>query len=156
MPAKEYHVRLSDEDRGYLRSLLQGGKHASRWLTRARILLLAHEGRNDADIAGALQIGASTVERTRKRYCQVGLEALRELPRAGGHNKKFDGRQEAWLVATVCSPPPEGERVWTLRLLAERMIELGLVESVCGETVRRALKKMNLSPGSTSSGASRR
>ena len=156
MVRKAYHVCLTDEEQRELKAMLRSGHRVARVLTRARILLLANDKRPDDQIADALQIARTTVERIRRRYCQEGLhEVLRERPRAGGQNKKLDGRQEAWLFATACAPPPEGRSVWTMQLLADRMVELGMVEAVSDETVRRALKKMRSSPGNRSNGVSR-
>ena len=140
---KRYVVDLCDGERTHLLSLLQGGNHRARKLSRARILLLASEGRTDREIAGALHLGLATVERTRKRFVEEGLEAaLAEKPRPGAV-RKLDGKQEAFLIALACSAPPEGREEWTMQLLAERMVTLGVVESLSDETVRRRLKQTN-------------
>lgn len=152
---KLYRVDLSDEEHASLLALTQKGKVAARRLRRAQILLLAHEGRPDTQIAAALHVGLATVERTRKRCVEEGLEAsLSERPRPGAA-LKLDGHQEAFLVALACSAPPEGRATWTMQLLADRLIGLGVVETVSDETVRRRLKQTTSSRGSKSAGASR-
>jgi transposase len=156
MVAKAYHVRLTDAEHMQLRDMVRMGKHGARELTRARILLHADAGRTDDVIAEAVQVHRTTVERLRQRFATQRLGALKDPRRGGGQNKKLDGRQEAWLVATACSPPPEGRETWTLQLLADRMVELKLLDAISDETVRRTLKKMRSSPGKKSSGASRR
>lgn len=154
--AKKYVVELTPEERAELRALLQGGKARVRRLNRARVLLLADEGRTDEEIARALHLGKSTVERTRKRLVEEGLEAaLSERPRPG-KARKLNGKQEALLVALACSDPPEGRSRWTMQLLADRLVELRVVDSITDETVRRTLKKTTSNPGSRSTGASRR
>jgi transposase len=133
--------------------LLHQGKTAARKLCRAHVLLLAAEGRTDQQISAALHVGTATVERIRKRFVEEGLDAaLTERPRPGG-SRKLDGKQEALLVALACSTPPEGRRRWTMKLLAERFIELGVVTSLSDETVRRCLKQTSSSPGSNGVGA---
>jgi transposase len=155
MPQKLYVVDLSPEERARLNALLQKGKASARMLRRARTLLLAADGLADAAIAQVLSIGHATVERTRQHFVEEGLDAaLTEKARPGGE-RKLDGKQEAFLVALCCSPPPEGRAKWTLQLLAERMVALGLVETLSDETVRRRLKETNCSPGGSSAGASR-
>jgi transposase len=113
----------------------------ARKLTRARILLLADEGGTDEAIAAALHVHRATAERSRRRFVEGGLErALSDEPRPGGR-PKLDGRGEAHLGALACSAPPEGRARWTLQLLADRLVELALVDAISDETVRRALKK---------------
>jgi len=154
--AKKYVVDLADAERDSLRQLIRGGKARVRRVNRARILLLADRDRTDEEIAEALQLGRSTVERTRKRFVEEGLErALSERPRPG-KARLLTGKQEAFLVALACSDPPEGRTRWTMQLLADRLIELKVIESITDETVRRLLKKTTSSPGRRKSGASRR
>jgi transposase len=154
--AKKYVVDLTDEERTALRNQLRGGKAGVRRQYRSRILLLADEGATDEGIARALHLGKSTVERTRRRFVEGGLErALTDRPRPG-KPRMLNGKQEAFLVALACSDPPEERAHWTMQLLADRLIELGIVESITDETVRRTLKKTTLSPGRRSSGVSRR
>ncbi len=110
-------------------------------LTRARILLLSAEGKSDDFIADALKVVPQTVRNIRKRFAQEGLEAaLSERPRPGVQ-RKLDGKQEAFLIALACSDPPPGREHWTMQLLADKLVELGVVESISDETVRRVLKK---------------
>jgi transposase len=138
---KRFIVDLTDPERVELRALLNRGVASARKLTRARILLLAAEGGTDEAIAAALHVHRATVERTRRRFVEGGLErALRDQPRPGGR-PKLDGKGEAHLVALACSAPPEGRARWTMQLLADRLVELALVEAISDETVRRVLKK---------------
>lgn len=154
--AKKYIVDLSEQERAELKKLLRGGQAGVRRLYRARVLLLADEGATDEAIAGALHLGKSTVERTRRRFVEGGVErALTDRPRPG-KARLLNGKQEAFLVALACSDPPDGRARWTMQLLADRLIELGVVESITDETVRRVLKKTTSSPGRRSSGASRK
>jgi transposase len=147
MPAKIYIIDLSDEERDSLRTLISQGKPSARKVTRARILLKADEGLKDKEIVAALNTSRPTVERIRKRFVEGGLEkALNEDPRPG-QRRKLDGRQEAHLIALTCSPAPTGHADWTLRLLADKLVEMGVVESISYETVRQVLKKTRSSLG---------
>jgi transposase len=111
------------------------------------MLVLANEGPTDEEIARALDASVSTVERVRKRFVEEGLEAaLSERPRPGAR-RKLDGRQEAYLVALASSDPPEGKKYWSMQLLADRLVELEIVEEISDETVRRMLKKGTSSRG---------
>ncbi len=144
---KRYIVSLSDEERTQLRELVRKGKLSARKLTRAHILLASDEGALEATIAKTLQVHVTTVERTRKRFVECGLDwALNEKPKPGAR-PKLDGRGEAYLIATACSAPPEGRKVWTMQLLADRLVEIAVVESISDETVRRVLKRGRSSPG---------
>jgi transposase len=147
MPAKKYSVSLTAEEREQLETLLKRGRVAARVSARARILLHAAEGATDAAIAAAVRVGAATVERTRQKFVEGGLDwALRERPRPGG-KRKLDGKQAAFLVATACSTPPDGRPRWTLQLLADRLVEVRLVDAISDETVRRTLQKTSSSRG---------
>jgi transposase len=146
MPKKKYLVDLSAEEREQLRQLVRRGKHSSRKVTRARILLLAADGLTDEQIAAALSCGINTVERTRRRFVEEGLRCLNERPRRGAE-RKLTGKQEAHLIAVACSAPPGGRARWTLRLLAGRVVELGFASAIARETVRQVLKKTNSSRG---------
>ena len=138
--AKRYRVTLTAAEREDLLALTKKGKIAARKLMRAHVLLQADAGVSDEVIAAALHIGIATVERIRKRFVEEGLEAsLTERPRPGGQ-RKLDGKQEAFLIALACSTPPEGRACWTMQLLADRLVALGVVEAISDETVRRALK----------------
>jgi transposase len=147
MPAKKYIVTLTTEERDQLKALLKRGKVGARVSARARILLQAAEGATDAAIAAATRVGEATVERTRQKFVEGGLDwALRERPRPGGQ-RKLDGKQEAFLVATACSTPPDGRPRWTMQLLADRLVEVQLVDAISDETVRRTLQKTRRSRG---------
>lgn len=151
---KKYIVNLSGEERRYLRDLTTKGQTKARRLRRARTLLLTDEGHTDAFIAEALGCGHATVERTRQKAVEEGLEAaLSEGPRSG-KAKKLSGKEEALLVALACSDAPEGRSRWTIRLLADKMVELTEQETVSRELVRKTLKKTKRSPGRRSTGAS--
>jgi transposase len=156
MREKVYVVALTDDERHALNVLLHGGTARTRMLNRARILLHAHEGRPDPEIAAALHTSVSTVGRVRKRFVDVGLHgALHEVARPGGA-RTLTGAQEAHLVALACSDPPGGRGEWTMQLLADRLVTLGIVERISDETVRRTLKRGASNRGNTSSGASQR
>ena len=143
MPAKKYMVKLTDEERQCLLELTSRGEVRARMMKRAQILLKADEGLKDADIASGLNTSRPTVERIRKRFVQGNLEkALTDDPRPGSKTK-LDGRAEAQLIALACSEAPDGHETWTLRLLADKLVELGVVEGISHETVRQYLKKTN-------------
>ncbi len=145
--AVKYIVNLSEEERAQLGKIMSKGKTTGRIVKRAQILLLADEGHPDKTIAKMLKVGESTVHRTRQRCVEEGIElALKERPRKGSA-RKLDGKSEAFLVATACSQAPEGRESWTMQLLADRLVELKLVESISDETVRRTLKKTKLNLG---------
>jgi transposase len=138
-----HKVNLTKDEREQLHDLLKVGEHPARTIARGYILLLAHQGKSDDEIAQTLEIGRATVQRVRKRYCQKGLaHALNELPRPGAM-PKLDGKQEAYLVALACSEAPEGRTNWTLQLLANKLVQLRIVEEISDETVRRVLKKLS-------------
>jgi transposase len=150
---KKYIVTLTQEERRMLLAILSKGKAAARKLMHARILLKADvsSGRpasNDDEIAQGLEVGRATVERVRKEFVEEGLDAAleRRKPRRQ-YGLTLDGDGEAHLIALACQKPPEGRSRWTLRLLADRMVQLEYVEQVCYQTVRRTLKKTNLSLG---------
>jgi len=132
-----YRVELSEVERGELRAMLSGGKHAARKLKRAQILLAADAGVADETIAISLDVGVSTVCRVKRRFVEGGVErALNEEPRPGAA-RKLTGKEEALLVATACASPPEGRARWTLELLASEMVRLTAHASLSRETVRR-------------------
>lgn len=151
---KKYIVRLSTEERDQLKKLLTGGRGSVRMFTRARILLKADQSDDgpawsDEKIGEAFDVKILTVQRVRKQLVEEGLEAV--LSRRQYHLKaprrKIDGDLEARLVALACSKAPEGRSRWTLRLLADSFVELGFVDCISRETVRRTLKKTKLSLG---------
>jgi len=141
MPRKMYLINLSDEERQALLEMTRKGEIKARKFKRAMILLKANEGQTDQQIMAALNVSRPCVERLRKRFIADGIErALNEDPRPG-QKRKLDGRAEATLIATACSDAPEGHEHWTLRLLAGKLVQLGVVDAVSHETVRRTLKK---------------
>lgn len=138
---KLHVVKLKPEERAVLREMTRKGTCKVRSLHRAETLLFSDDGMKDDRIAERVGISISTVERTRKRYQQAGLDAaLTEKPRPGAE-PRLDAKAEAFLVALACSDPPEGRDTWTMQLLADRLVELNYVESISDETVRRRLKK---------------
>jgi len=153
MPAKLYKVTLTNEERTKLTAIVSKGKGNARLIRRAQILLLADEnqldrGWKDADIAKALSAHVRTVERTRETCVQEGVDAaLTHTRPQKKRSKVLDGAAEARLVQLACSEAPDGQEHWTLQMLADKLIELEVVETVSRETVRTTLKKMNLSPG---------
>ncbi len=145
--AKRYRVALTDEERERLRDLTRKGTASVRMVRRAQTLLLAAEERIDEDIAAALQIGVATVERTRRRFVEEGVEAaLRERPRPGAR-PKLGPKQQAFVVALACTKPPEGRERWTMQLLADRVVELRIVPDITDEAIRLLLKKTGSSRG---------
>jgi transposase len=141
-----YRVELNQEERDQLTALLSGGKHAVRKLKRAQILLAADAGASDEAIAISVAVGGSTVSRTKRRFVDGNLEAaLSEEPRRGA-DRKLSANEEALLVATACSSPPEGRARWTLELLAGAMVKLTEHEGLSRETVRRRLAENDLKP----------
>jgi hypothetical protein len=155
-------MRLAAEERTELERLISAGEAAARKLAHARILLLADtaasNGHTDEDIIAALGVGLRTVERVRKRLVTEGFQAaLDHKPQPPRPDKiKIKGDLEQKLIQLACSDPPQGRCHWTLQLLADEMVVLGLIDTISVETVRKALKKTTLSPGSLRLGASRR
>ena len=153
MPKKTYIVGLTSEERNQLKRMINVGKTAAYKQRHARILLLADQNSKaaamkDDDIAKAVGCGRATVERIRKRFVEEGLQqALARHKSRRQYQRKLDGKAEAHLIALACSEPPGGEKRWTLRLLADRMVALEYVDSLSYQTVRRTLKKTNLSLG---------
>jgi transposase len=151
---KRYKVTLDADERQYLHDLIAAGQAAARKLSHARILLKADAADGgpawpDHRIADALEVSTATVERVRQRFVEQGLDAAldrkqRERP---AREIKLDGRAEAQLIALACSAPPEGRATWTMKLLADKLVELEVVASISDETVRLALKKTRSSPG---------
>lgn len=153
MPAKRYKVTVTDEERQNLLALISKGKAAAHTLARARILLQADQGPqgpawSDEQSQQALHVGRMTVERTRHAFVEHGMDAaLHRQKRATPGNQKVDGNKEAHLIALACSTPPQGQKRWPLKLLANKMVELEHFESITAETMRQHLKKMHLSLG---------
>lgn len=151
--AKRYKVTLTKEERGSLRDLISKGKGSAPKLTRARILLKADEspkgpGWSDERIGDAVDVSVPTIERTRQKFVEEGLEeALNRKKQAQPSHQKFDGRKEAHLITLACSEAPEGRERWTLQLLADKMVKLKHFKSISYEAVRQTLKKTKLSRG---------
>ena len=149
-------VRLTEEQRADLTRRLEHTPLTGRQRRRHHILLLADQGQTDEQIALATAAGVSSVERLRKRYASEGLEAaLAEKPRCGAP-ARLDGKQEALIVALACSEAPQGQARWSARLLANRAVEMEIVESISESSVRRLLKKTRSSRGRSGRGASRK
>jgi transposase len=151
LAVKKYIVRLTVEEQAHLSQIIRSGKAAARALFHARILLKADTSPeapawSDEAIGEALEVHATTVARVRQRFVEEGLEAaLRPQATTRQYERKLDGKAEAHLIALACSPAPEGQSKWTLRLLADKLVELQHVPSISHETVRQALKKTNCS-----------
>jgi len=151
---KKYKVTLTAEERQQLSALITAGKAAARKLAHARVLLHADAASGgpawaDERIAEAVAVGRATVERIRQRFVEQGLEAAlgRQQQDRPSRQRTLDGRAEARLIALACSAAPQGRKEWTMRLLADKLVELEVVDTVCDETVRRALKKTRSSRG---------
>lgn len=145
--AKRHIVTLSAEEREALHRLIHTGTHRARKITRARILLKADEGWSDQQISHALDVSIPTVERARRRFVLEGLEAaLNQRSPAREYRRKLDGEGEAHLIALVCGEPPQGRARWSLRLLADQLVELKYVDNISHETVRRVLNDNELKP----------
>jgi len=156
---KKYKVTLTEEERQELDALSSKGKHAAQTVLNALILLACDEGKFqkersiNEDIARVLNVSMKTIDRVKKRFVEEGLNmALTGKPSTRVYSRKVDGDLEAHLVALSCSEPPEGHLRWTLRLLADKAVELNYLENISYETVRRTLKKTSLSHGSKSVG----
>ena len=149
---KKYLVELTSEERNQLEGLVKKGKVAGYKIRHAQMLLKADQGKQgpgwrDKQIAQAFGAHLTTVERLRKRFVEQGLEAALERNKRHNYTCKLDGDAEARLITIACSEPPEGRNEWTLRLLADRLVELSVVDSISHMTVSRTLKKTNSSPG---------
>jgi hypothetical protein len=162
VPMEKYRVTLTAEERAALEQLVSKGKAAARKLTHARVLLLADNSRGEAcpdeDIVAVLDASSRTVARVRKRLVTEGFQAaLDHRPQPARPDKiKIRGDVEKKLVELACTDPPRGRCRWTLELLADEMVVLGLVDAISIETVRQALKKTTSTPGSSRPGVSRR
>lgn len=153
MPRAKHVVTLTVEERERLMRLIRTGTSSALVQTRARILLKADASAagpacDDATIAAAVEVSRPTVERVRKAFVTAGLAAaVQRKPWSGRSRRKLDGAQEAQLAALACSPPPDGHERWTLALLADKLVELQIVDSIARDTVRVALKKTRSSRG---------
>ncbi len=151
--AKKYRVTLTEDERTMLTTLINAGTAPARMLTHARILLKADQAMGgpawtDEAIHEALDVSLSTIARVRERFVEESIEAaLQRRPASRTRERLLDGSEEAHLLALTCSPPPAGQERWSLRLLADKMVELEYVAHLSHETVRQTLKKTNSSPG---------
>ena len=158
MPKKKYHIRLSQEERQQLETIVGKGQASAQRQCHARILLLADThgpegGWSDSQIARAVHTSIPTIERVRRVCVEHGLaRALERKDPERHYERKLDGQGEAQLIALSCGVPPRGYARWTLRLLAERLVELEIVSEISHETVRQTLKKTHSSRGRKSSG----
>ena len=153
MVREVYGVHLSSQEKGRLRKMIRAGKGSAQAITRARILLKTDEGWTAPRVAEALDVSERTVRRAKRRYVEGGLEEVLRHHNSPKPYRKVDDKVEAHLIALACSPAPEGQDHWTLRALAGKAVELGLVESLSHETVRLHLKKTPSSRGGSNSGA---
>jgi transposase len=154
----KYTIHLSKAEREELKKIINKGSHTSQTFRAANILLNCDQGkyghkRTNEQISKVLNVGMRTIERVKKRFMEEGMEAtLERRPTSRAYEVKADGDVEARLVTLCCSEPPAGYAKWSLRLLADKMVELKYIESISYETVRRVLKKTNLSPGKSKAG----
>jgi Homeodomain-like domain len=160
---KKYVVKLDEAERGRLQSLISKGKSPAKQLLKARILLKADagaqgEGWSDGQIIKALDTNLSMVTRVRQQFVEEGLDAVlsRKQRATPAITPIFDGEKEARLMALACSTPPEGHARWTLRLLEDKVVELGIVERASDNTIGRVFKKTRFSLTGKSNGSSRR
>ena len=156
MPKKIYHVHLTQQEREQWETFVKQGKKSARAINRARILLLADEQYSDEEIIETLGRNRQTIYNTRKKYSESNdnniLGILQEHPRPG-QPVKIDSRVESHVAMIACSKTPAGAARWTLQMIADRLVECKVVDSICVESVRKALKKINWNPGWTSAGA---
>ncbi|NTU52453.1 MAG: helix-turn-helix domain-containing protein [Chlorobiaceae bacterium] len=156
---KKYKVTLTQQERHDLEALSSKGKHAAQTVLYALILLACDEGTYQKQrsinetISSVLNVGMKTIDRVKKRFVEEGLEAvLNRKPSSRKFQPKVDGDLEAHLIALSCSKPPVGHKRWTLRLLADKLVELEYVDQISHETVRQTLNKTSLSPGKKNAG----
>ena len=154
MVREVYGVHLSVQEKGRLKKMIRSGRSSAQAVTRARILLKTDEGWTASQVASAFDVSERTVRRAKRRYVEEGLEEVLRHPNSPTPHCKVDEKVEAHLIALACSEPPEGHGHWTLRLLAGKVVELGLAPSLSHETVRLHLKKTPSSRGRSRSGAS--
>lgn len=144
---KMYHVELSTAERSHLRTLIATGRASAREIDRAQVLLLAHDGHTDQEIADRVYVGTTTVYRLRRRFAEEGLLAtLHDRARPGGQ-PKLNGEQRALVVQLSSSLPPNGRPQWTMQQLADQLVALGAVDTISSKTVRRVLIKTAASAG---------
>lgn len=153
MRPQKHPVVLSETEKMELEAVVKRGKHTRREIQRAQMLLWSAAGRMDIEIAALLEVNSLTVATTRARWAKE--KRIADAPKAG-RRKRLDGKQEAFLVALACSAAPEGRATWTMQLLADKLVELKVVEQpISDETVRETLKKTRSNRGKRNSGASR-
>ncbi len=152
---KQHHVKLIETQAQQLHELISKGRASARVIRRAHVLLLAAQDKEDKEVAAALHLNAQTVYQLRKRFALEGLEATLYDKARLGSKPLLDCKQEALLVALACSQPDDRES-WTMQLLADKLVELKVVDAISDETVRRTLKKTTLNPGKSNNGASLR
>jgi len=141
MGQKNHCIKLKEHERQRLHEIVETGKESARKITRCRILLAADKGKTDKAIADILDVCLATIYYTRRRYCHEGLDrAINEAPRSG-QPVKIKGKAMAKITAIACSKPPKGHARWSLRLLADRIVELGIVDTISYQSVRSVLKK---------------
>jgi transposase len=155
MRKQKYPISLTKKQRNELLSIVRKGTHSARVINHARILLMAEKGARSKDIAEALSITIMPVYAVRHRFQTEALHALYDRPRPG-KPRKLDGKAEARLTAIACSEPPKGHTRWTVRLLADRLVELDVVDTISHKTVWETLKKTTSSRGRNTSGALRK
>lgn len=143
MPKIKYKINLTQEEKEYLEKFVKQGKKSAREITRARILLLANDGLKQKEIGTLLQTTRLTVARIIKNFFDRGLESTLKDKARSGRPREIQREHEAHLVALACSDPPEGSAKWTMRLLADKFIELNLVDNISHMSVQRILKKRN-------------
>lgn len=145
--AKKYIVDLSEDEVAQLKSIIKKGKHKARTITRANILLMAAEDETDSAIADRVRAHVATVQRIREKFVIGGLDFALNDEVHPPKPKKLDEKQEAFLIATACSNPPVGRVGWTMQLLADHLVNVGVIDSISDETVRQTLKKMKSNRG---------
>ena len=147
MSQKRFRVNLNEQERQKLQKIVRSGKDKARKITRCRILLLADgsRGKTDVEIFDALNVCLATIFNVRRRYCQERLERAMGEGERSGQPPKFKGKAAAKITAIACSTPPEGQARWSLRLLADRIVELNIVDSISHQSVSNILKKTNSS-----------
>jgi transposase len=142
---KTFTVKLKSKEQKLLKKLISRGTEKARKLKRCHILLMANEQKTDAQITESLHVSMNTVFRIRQRYATNGLESALNEQQRSGQPPKFNGKQQAQITAIACSKAPEGRSRWTLRLLADKVVELDIVNSIAHKSVGNILKKTNLS-----------
>jgi transposase len=156
MPKLKHPVTLSAQERQDLQAFVSRGKRSAREINRARMLLLADEGKKNAEILQWLGVSRGTVHNVRKKYGKREpehiLDFLKEEPRRGAPIK-IDSRVEAHVTMIACSDPPEGSARWTLHMIADKLVKLAVIDSISHESIRRTLKKTNANRGSRNHGA---